>query len=52
MKQLREKIPDTKQALLAEERIVMLESIVHNGVVPPRSPDKIASKPSRYKVSE
>jgi tetratricopeptide (TPR) repeat protein len=52
MKQLREKIPDTKQALLAEERIVMLESIVHNGVVPPRSPDKIANKPSRYKVSE
>ncbi len=52
MKQLREKIPGTKQARLAEERITVLESIVHDGVVLPKSPDKIAHRPSRYKMSE
>jgi tetratricopeptide (TPR) repeat protein len=52
MKQLREKIPGTKQARLAEERITILEGIVHGGVVLPKPPDKIAHRPSRYKMSE
>jgi predicted negative regulator of RcsB-dependent stress response len=52
MKQLREKIPGTKQARLAEERITVLEGIVHDGVPLPKAPDKIASRPSRYKMSE
>ena len=52
MKQVRERIPGTKQAKLAEERIVVLEGIVHAGVPLPKSPDKIASRPSRFKLSE
>jgi tetratricopeptide (TPR) repeat protein len=52
MKQLRERIPGTKQAKLAEERIAALEGIVHGGVVLPKPPDKIANRPSRYKMSE
>jgi tetratricopeptide (TPR) repeat protein len=50
MKQLREKIPGTKQAKLAEERITVLESIVRDGVPLPKAPDKIAPRPSRYKM--
>lgn len=50
MKQLREKIPGTKQAKLAEERITVLEGIAHDGVPLPKSPDKIANRPSRYKM--
>jgi hypothetical protein len=52
MKQLREKIPGTKQARLAEERITVLEGTVHCGVVLPKPPEKIANRPSRYKMSE
>jgi hypothetical protein len=52
MKQLREKIPGTKQARLAEERITVLEGIVHGGVALPKAPDKITHRPSRYKMSE
>jgi hypothetical protein len=52
MKQLCEKIPGTKQARLAEERIAVLEGIVHGGVALPKGPDKIASKPSRFKLTE
>jgi len=52
MKQLRERIPGTKQARLAEERIVLLESIAHGGVVLAKTPDKIAHRPSRYKMWE
>jgi hypothetical protein len=52
MKQLRERIPGTKQATLAEERIAVLEGIVHGGVVLPKPPDKITHRPSRYKMSE
>ncbi len=52
MKQLREKIPGTRQAKLAEERITVLESIAHDGVPLPKPPDKIANRPSRYKMSE
>ena len=43
MKQLREKIPGTRQAKLAEERITILEEIVHRGEPLPESPGKIAS---------
>jgi hypothetical protein len=52
MKQLREKIPGTKQAALAEERIAVLETIVRDGVPLPKAPDKISNRPSRYKMSE
>lgn len=52
MKQLREKIPGTKQAQLAEERITILERIVHGGRPLPRWPDKIAPRPSRYNMPE
>jgi tetratricopeptide (TPR) repeat protein len=51
MKQLREKIPGTKQAKLAEERIDILEGIVHVGAPLPESPGKIAARPSRFKLS-
>jgi tetratricopeptide (TPR) repeat protein len=50
MKQLREKIPGTKQARLAEERIALLDGIVHHGVTLATAPDKIANRPSRYKM--
>ena len=52
MKQLREKIPDTKQAKLAEERITVLEGMVAGTVQLPTTPDKIIPRPSRYKMSE
>ncbi|HXI84948.1 MAG TPA: tetratricopeptide repeat protein [Verrucomicrobiae bacterium] len=52
MKQLREKIPTTKQAKLAEERIVILEGIVHSGETLPESPGKIAARPSRFKLTD
>jgi hypothetical protein len=52
MKQLREKIPGTKQAKLAEERIVILEGIVHRTEPLPEPPAKIAAKPSRFKLTD
>ena len=53
MKQLREKIPDTKQVKLAEERIAVLERLVRGEELPPASPPgKIAIRPSRYKMPE
>lgn len=52
MKQLREKIPGTKHAKLAEERITVLEGIVRGTMALPTTPDKIAPRPSRYKMSE
>jgi hypothetical protein len=52
MKQLREKIPGTKQARLAEERITTLEKIVAGTAPLPSAPDKIAPRPSRYKMPE
>jgi tetratricopeptide (TPR) repeat protein len=52
MKQLRERIPTTKQAKLAEERVVILEGIVHRGKPLPESPGKIAARPSRFKLSD
>ena len=52
MKRVREKIPGTKRADLADERIAVLERIVQTGAPPPKTPDKIAARPSRYKMSE
>jgi len=52
MKQLLEKIPGTKQANLAEQRIAILERIVHRGEPLPESPGKIAARPSRFKLSD
>ena len=52
MKQLCEKIPGTKQAKLAEERIATLEEIVQHGEPLPKSPDKLASRPSRFKLTD
>lgn len=52
MIQLRERIPGTKQARLAEQRITVLESIAHDGVPLPKPPDKITNRPSRFKLSE
>jgi tetratricopeptide (TPR) repeat protein len=52
MKQLRERIPGTKQAGLAEQRITVLKSIAHDGVPLPKPPDKIANRPSRFKMSD
>lgn len=52
MKQLREKIPNTKQAKLAEERIAALEELRRGGTPPPKSPDKVSVRPSRYKMPE
>jgi tetratricopeptide (TPR) repeat protein len=52
MRQVREKIPGTKRASLAEERIAVLERVVQTGVLPPTTPDKIAARPSRYKMTE
>ena len=52
MKQLREKIPETKQAKLAEERIIILEGIVHRAEPLAKSPDKIANTPSRFKLTD
>jgi len=53
MKQLREEIPGTKQAKLAEERIALLERLVRGEELPPANPpSKIAIRPSRYKMPE
>ena len=52
MKQLREKIPDTKQAKLAEERIAILEGVVHRGEPLPEPPSKITARPSRFKLTD
>jgi hypothetical protein len=52
MEQLRERIPGTKQARLAEERIAVLEGIVHGGLALPKAPGKIAAKPSRFKLTD
>ena len=52
MKQLREKIPGTKQARLAEERISALEGTVAGTARVLTIPDKIAPRPSRYKMPE
>jgi len=52
MKQLREKIPGTKQAKLAEQRIMILEGIVHRAEPLAKSPDKIANTPSRFKLTD
>ena len=52
MKQLRERIPNTKQAKLAEERIATLERLVGGESPPPATPAKIAPRPSRYKMHE
>lgn len=52
MKQLRVKIPGTKQAKLAEERIAILERIVIQGEAVSEPPQKIANKPSRFKMTE
>jgi tetratricopeptide (TPR) repeat protein len=52
MKQLRDKIPDTKQAKLADERIVSLEEILRGAPQPPKTPDKIPPRRSRYKMNE
>ncbi|MGD0651387.1 MAG: hypothetical protein ABSA97_09665 [Verrucomicrobiia bacterium] len=51
MKQLHEKIPGTKQAQRAEERIATLERLA-SGPPPPPPPVKMAPRPSRYKISE
>jgi len=52
MKQLREKIPGSKQAKLAEERISVLEGFLQGTASPPQTPDKITPRPSRYKMTE
>jgi len=52
MKQLRERIPDTKQAALAEERIAILEKLASGAAAPPPVPDKVAIRRSRYKMPE
>jgi tetratricopeptide (TPR) repeat protein len=52
MKQLRERIPGAKQTKLAEERIAILERIVLQGEAVPEPPQKIASKPSRFKMTD
>lgn len=52
MKQLREKIPDTKRARLAEERIAALERLAAGEPPPPVTPDKVSIRPSRYKMPE
>ncbi|HUI07741.1 MAG TPA: hypothetical protein VL486_12130 [Verrucomicrobiae bacterium] len=52
VKQLRERLPGTKQARLAEERIVLLDKLARGAVSPPQVPDKISLRPSRYKMPE
>ena len=52
MKQLQERIPDAKQTKLAEERIAILEKIVLQGEAVPEPPQKIAHKPSRFKMTD
>jgi tetratricopeptide (TPR) repeat protein len=52
MKQLCKKIPDTKQAKLAEERIAILEEFVRDATPPMKIPEKIALRPSRYKMPD
>ena len=50
MKQLRGKIPGTKQSKLAEERVALLESIARGGMVLEKTPGKIAHRRSRYSM--
>src|SRR5580704_7540758 len=52
MKQLLEKIPGTKQAKLAEERIGILEGIIQKGELLSEKPGKIVPRPSRFKLTE
>jgi len=52
VKQLRERIPDTKQAKLAEERIAILEKMASGTALPPQVPDKVSIRPSRYKMPQ
>jgi hypothetical protein len=52
MKQLDGRIPGTKQAKLAEERIAILEGIVRGTTPLPQAPDKISARPSRYKMPD
>jgi len=52
VKQLRERIPDTKQAKLAEERIAILEKAASGALPPPTVPGKVSIRPSRYKMPE
>ena len=52
MKQLRERIPSAKQTRLAQDRIAILEKIVLQGEAVPVPPQKIANKPSRFKMTD
>jgi tetratricopeptide (TPR) repeat protein len=52
MKQLREKIPRTKQAGLAEQRIATLEGIIQRGEPVPEAPGKIVPRASRFKLTD
>lgn len=52
MKQLREKIPAAKQARLADERIASLEAILRGTPPPPKRPDKIPPRRSRFRLTE
>ena len=52
MKQLREKIPDSKQAKLAEERIAALERLAKGETLLPVTPEKIPIRPSRYRMPD
>ena len=52
MKQMRERIPGTKRATLAEDRIAALERLAAGEPPPAATPDKISIRPSRYKMPE
>ena len=52
MRQLHEKIPDTNQAKLVEERIAVLEKMARGEAVPPPVPGKIPIRPSRYRMPD
>jgi tetratricopeptide (TPR) repeat protein len=52
MKQVSERIPGTKRVKLAEERIAVLERLAAGEPPPTATPDKIAIRPSRYKMPE
>ena len=52
MQQLRNRIPNTKQAKLAEERIAILGGIASDAASTPKVPDKVSLRPSRYKMPE
>jgi tetratricopeptide (TPR) repeat protein len=51
MEQLCAKLPGSKAAVLAEERIRTLRELVAGRELP-KTPTKIAARPSRYKISE